>query len=73
MMNTRNSIPGAESRGKRGHVADVSDKDSPEYNPSDPDFDPEWEENSKRAITSAAEVSSVFPSAREVVDGLRKK
>ena len=41
-MNTRNSIPGA--RTKRDRVDDISNPDSPEYNPSDPDFDDEWSE-----------------------------
>jgi hypothetical protein len=38
---TISPAPGTD--GKRDHVADVSDPDSPLYNESDPEFDPNWD------------------------------
>ncbi len=42
---------------KRNHVDDVSDPDSPDYNESDPDFDPDWDGPSDE------EENSVDPAA----------
>jgi hypothetical protein len=41
-------------REARNHVDDVSDPDSPEYNPSDPDFETDWSENNSAREYSPA-------------------
>lgn len=48
-MTTRN-FGGQNNRARRDSVDDVSDPESPNYDPTDPDFDPNWEEHSKRSM-----------------------
>jgi len=42
ISDTLSPAPGTD--GKRDHVDDVSDPDSPMYDESSPDFDPDWKE-----------------------------
>jgi hypothetical protein len=68
--------PGA-NRAKRDHSDDVSDPQSPSYNPSDPEFDPDWSEENSRGnsahLKNRPANRAEIHSARQVVDGLRKK